>query len=310
MLRTAGATIARRAILNSSKRNIPKCSYPPVATFHASSRSEEEAKVDVAIEAPTEESKGGLFGTGLSEWFALPIGITAAVPILKFDWYVVNEETQLAAVFIAFCVALYSQGGDVIYNSLNERAETLLKEHNEVEDKVIAALEQKLEFLKANQNMVDDFTAMNTIREDSYTKLNAAGAIKPQHDFKAQVERVLGMIVAEEAAVTEKSKTALMEEATATVSEKFMSDKALRKSALDAAIATIKGNTKEDAVDPVRAAFTQFFKEKTAALEKADDGSEEEAQRAALIAKINSVAQNESFFFELDNSGKPVMSES
>eukprot|EP00979_Chaetoceros_neogracilis_P012450 scaffold3312_cov199-Chaetoceros_neogracile.AAC.1 len=71
--------------------------------FHASAPRDEEAKEIVP-------PKGGLFGTGLSEWFALPIGITAAVPILKLDLYVVNEETQLAAVFIAFCVAFWTQG--------------------------------------------------------------------------------------------------------------------------------------------------------------------------------------------------------
>ena len=156
-------------------------------SFHASARREEEAKAEAVVPA---ESKGGLFGTGLSEWFALPIGVAAAVPIIKFDWYVINEETQLLAVFLAFCVTFYTQGGDAVYNALDQKAKDLLKEHNEAEDKVIEALDQKLVFLKANQNMVNDFNAINEIRAATYEKLNAAGAVKPQHDFKAQVERM------------------------------------------------------------------------------------------------------------------------
>jgi hypothetical protein len=271
--------------------------------FHASAPRDEETKET----APAPVEKGGLFGTGLSEWFALPIGMTAAVPILKLDWYVVNEETQLAAVFVAFSVALWSQGGDAIHNALDERAKTLLKDHNEAEDKVIVALEQKLDFLKANQNMVNDFEAINAIRVDSYEKLNAAGAIKPQHDLKVQMERILNMIAQEEATVTEKTKVAIMAEATAVVTEKFSTSKELKKAALDAAIAQIKGSAKEGTVDPVRAQFSMFLKQKAEAAAKITDDSEEKAQRAALISKMSAVAKSEGMFMEFDASGKPVM---
>ena len=92
-------------------------------SFHASPKKEQEATADANIVAK-EQGKGGLFGTGLSEWFALPVGIAAAVPLIKFDWYVINEETQLMAVFIAFVVTLYTQGGDAIYKAIDERAVT------------------------------------------------------------------------------------------------------------------------------------------------------------------------------------------
>ena len=274
----------------------------PASSFHASSFREEESKDAVAASAPT-FSNGGLFGTGINEWFALPVGIAAAIPVIHFDWYVINEETQLAAVFIAFCVTLYTQGGDAIYKSLDERAQTLLKEHNEAEDKVIEALEKQHEFLKGNTHQVDHFEAIFKLREQTYEKLNEAGAIKPQHEFKAQIEKMMDMISAEEASVAEKTKTALMVEATAYVTEQFSSTKALKKAALDSAIAAIKGEEKGN--DPVKDAFVQFFKDKAAEAEKSDDGSEEAANRLALIAKMNSIAKNEKFFFNFDESGNP-----
>lgn len=274
---------------------------PRAMAFHASSKREEEAKT------PAPVSKGGLFGTGLSEWYALPIGLTAAVPIIKFDWYVINEETQLAAVFIAFCVALYTQGGDIIYQSLDQKAKDLLKEHNEAEDKVIEALEQKLEFLQANKDQVEHFQIINKMREEAYGNLNAAGAVKPQHDFKAQVERVLNMIATEEASITEKTKVALMAEATAAVTEEFANSKALKKAALDSAIGGLQGGAAECGPDPVRDAFVKFFKNKAAEAAKSTDDSEEQAQRAALIGKMNAVAKSEGYFFQFDDSGKPKM---
>jgi len=290
--------------LISNKNRAPSCAIPGNMSFHASAKSEEDATATAAVPAE-EESKGGLFGTGLSEWFALPVGVAAAVPIIKFDWYVINEETQLLAVFLAFCVTLYSQGGDAIYKSLDEKAVNLLKEHNEAEDKVIEALEQKLVFLKANQNMVNDFQSINEIRASTYDKLNAAGAVKPQHDFKAQVEKMLNMIATEEASVTEKTKMNLMTEATETVTSKFTSDKALKKAALDSAISTLKGG--KTGADPVQAAFVQFFKDKAAAAKASKDDSEEKAQREAMIAKMNSVAKNEGMFFQFDAAGTPKM---
>ena len=72
----------------------------------------------------------------------------------------------------------------------------------------------------------------------------------------------------------------------------------------DAAIAKLKGGKVED---PVQAAFVQFFKEKAAAAKASKDDSEEKAQRAAMIAKMNSLAKNEGFFFAFDASGTPKM---
>mmetsp|Transcript_11902 Transcript_11902/g.14866 ORF Transcript_11902/g.14866 Transcript_11902/m.14866 type:complete len:303 (+) Transcript_11902:141-1049(+) len=296
MLRAATSSLARRAVLNSSSRQAP-CALSQIKTFHATPKREEEAEV----KAPA-AIKSGLFGTGLSEWYALPIGLTAAIPIVHYDWYVINEETQLAAVFIAFCVAFYTHGGDIVYKSLHEQGEAILKEQNEVEDKVIEALEEKLAYLKDNSNVVEYFEAINAERAQAYERLNAAGAIKPQHDFKAQIERALNMIAQEEASVAEKKKMALLADATASVTEKFIGEKALKKAALDAAIANIKGSSKKGS-DPVRDAFIQFFKETGAAAQKTDDGSEEAAQRAAMVAKLNAVAKTEKFLFSFDESG-------
>jgi len=298
-LRIASTSIAKRAVV-SSTHGVP--SMGPQLAFHASSRREEEVKA-VEVEPV---NKGGLFGTGLSEWFALPVGLAAAVPMIKYEWYVINEETQLLAVFLAFCVTLYTQGGDAIYKTLDETAQTILKEHTEAEEKVIEALEQKLDFLKANSNMVNDFEAINVMREAAYVNLNAAGKVKPHHDFKAQIERMINMIAQEEQNVAEKAKSSLMEEATASVTTQFEKSKDLKKAALDAAIAKIKGTAKAGG-DPVQSAFIKFFQDKAAAAAKADDGTETAAQRAAIVAKLNSVAKNEEFFFHFDEAGKPKM---
>jgi len=304
MLRAATSSAVRTALRSSSRGAPASCALPGNMSFHASAKRDEDAAAAATV--PAEESKGGLFGTGLSEWFALPLGVAAAVPVLKLEWYVVNEETQLLAVFLAFCVTFYTQGGDAVYKALDQKAVDLLAEHTQAEDKVIAGLEQKLVFLQANRNMVDDFQSINAERAATYEKLNAAGAVKPQHDFKAQVDRMLTMIAAEEASVAEKAKARLMGAATAAVTTQFATDKGAKKAALESAIAALKTG-KTGGKDPVPAAFVKFFREQAAAAKASKDDSEEVAQRTAMIAKLNAVAKSEKAFFEFDAQGKPSM---
>jgi len=53
--------------------------------FHASAKREDEAKP-----APT-EGGGGWWDPA----YAIPLGIAFAVPALNYEWYLVNEETQV-----------------------------------------------------------------------------------------------------------------------------------------------------------------------------------------------------------------------
>lgn len=272
---------------------------PNARLFHASGRREDEAK---PVEG-AEVAKEGMW----NNLYAIPLGFTFAIPALHFEWFVINEETQLAGVFMLFCVICYTQAGDMIHKGLVEKADQMLKEQNELEDAVIENLEGLHKDISTlSGKLVEDFEAINKATEATYAKLNAAGAIKPQYDFKSQMERVLHLIEQEETSVLEKGKVALMEEATAHVTEQFKSSKELQKAAMDLAIAKIKGTAKADA-DPVKAAYMKFFKEKAASAQKTDDSVEQAARREAMLAKLNAVARNEGFFFEFDPNGQPKM---
>jgi len=272
--------------------------------FHTTVPTKDENKETVELHPSV--TKGGLFGSGINEWFALPVGLMFAIPAISQEWFVINEETQLTACFVAFCVTVYTQGGDAIHKSLDETATSIMKEHNEIEDKVIKQITGDIETLKADLGVADSYREINAIREETYGKLSAVGAIKPKYDFKAHVERMIDMIAAEEASATEKKKTALMEEATAAVTAEFSSNKALKKAALDSAIAAIKGASAKSGADPVQAEFVKFFQAKAAGAKKTD-AEESKAEREALIAKMNSLANNEGLSFQFDAEGVPKL---
>jgi hypothetical protein len=68
------------------------------SAFHFSARREEEAKENSSEVA----EKEGFMGTGMSHLYAIPVGVAFAVPVIEFNWYLVNEETLVSIVFPPF----------------------------------------------------------------------------------------------------------------------------------------------------------------------------------------------------------------
>ena len=210
------------------------------------------------------------------------------------------------ACFIAFTAIIYKQFGGVIQEALEEDGKRVLAEHNAAEDQVISSIKQSIENIKAQEGVVDDIAAVKELKAETYKKLNEVGKVKPLYDFKAQVEKLLGMIAHEEAVMQEKSKIALMAEATDAVKGSFAQNADLKKAALSSAIASLKGG-KSGAKDPVQEAYLAFFAQKKKAAEKIDAAAEATAAREAIISKLNATAMNEGFYFQFDSSGKPKM---
>jgi hypothetical protein len=195
----------------------------------------------------------------------------------------------------------------MISKSFKDEATSMLKLQNDAEDQVITKLEENLDYMTLTENIVTDYQAAYDLTKESYEKLNAAGLVKPQHDLKAQMEKMLTMIAQEEQSAHDKAKTAMMMEATDAVTASFGTNKDLKKAALDNALAQISG-TKSASGDPVQGAFVKYFANKAAAAKKADDGSEEKEARAAMLTKMNAVAENEGMFFRFDvATGQPKM---
>lgn len=166
-------------------------------------------------------------------------------------------------------------------------------------------LQEKVDDIKLQSRVVQDAEDIKALKIQTYEKLNAAGKIKPQYEFKAQVEKLLSMMEAEELSMREKAKHDMMEEATAAVTAEFATSAELKKVSLTNAIASLKGG--KVAGDPVKDAYLKFFKDKAAAAAKIDAKAETQAARQNIVTKLNSVAKNEGFYFEFGPDGKPKM---
>jgi hypothetical protein len=280
---------------------LPAAAAAPRLDFHVSARRESEA-VAPPVTHEVEEEKPSFW----ENIYGVPVGIAFAVPAIHYEWYIVNEETQLAACFIAFTAIVYKQFGGAIHDMLQEDGVRILEEHNKLEDAIIHDLQDKLLDVQMQEHVVQDAMDIKELRVASYVKLNAAGIIKPQFEFKHQMERLLTMMAQEEVSMQEKTKAAIMEEARVSVTAEFSTNKELKKTSLASAIAQLKGGQSGQS-DPVKAAYLAFFKTKGVAAAKIDEKVELEQNRASMIGKMNAIASNEGFFFELDAAGKPKM---
>lgn len=296
MLRSAVSTFGRRASPGLIGRGASARSTFPAASLRLQSTVAKE-----------EEEKSAPAAT--SSWdpiYSIPLGIAFAVPAVHYEWYIFNEETQLAACFVAFVTVIYKNFGGMIHDSLSEDGKRILEAQNANEDKVITYYEGLLDTYKKQTDISSVVEDIIKIRVETFEKLNEAGKIKPHYDLKAQVEKAMAVMAAEEVSMQEKMKTALMVEATEAVSNRFASDEALIEQSLSSAIGQLKGGA-GGAEDPVKAAYLQFFKEKVAAAETMDAAAETAAARASMVTKLNSVAMNEGFLFRFGDDGKPYM---
>jgi Mitochondrial ATP synthase B chain precursor (ATP-synt_B) len=276
--------------------------------FHVSTKREEDAVTKATSATPSTTTTATEAATPPSSWhpiYAVPLGIAFAVPVVQYEWYLFNEETQLAACMIMFTALVYKNFGATLGEMLEQDGKRIIEEANKTEDVILSTLKSKKEDLLLMQNIVQDAQDIHTLKEETYVKYNAAGKIKPLHEFKGQMERVLHMVATEEAAVTEKTKVALMEEATVAVTNELLTNKDLQKVSLDNAIAQLKGT--KPGTDPVKQTFLQFFQWKANEAKKVDAAAETLAAREALVKKINAIAANEKFFFHLAPDGTPKM---
>jgi hypothetical protein len=66
-------------------------SFTSIQPFHASSKKEDSDSAAAPSQQAAPAKKGW--------WdpiYAIPLGITLAVPAIKYEWYIINEETLVS----------------------------------------------------------------------------------------------------------------------------------------------------------------------------------------------------------------------
>jgi len=163
-------------------------------------------------------------------------GLASATGLYHFD-----AESQLLALWVLFCGTVYTRGGPIIAEALDEMAQSIQKEHSAVEKAEIEAVKVTIEAHKRQTAVYQDikelFDAQNTVLDG----LVGSAQSRLRHGVRTAFVKKLDTIVAAENKVSEETRKVLIEKATASVKSAYLTskDSTLKNNALDAALAAL-----------------------------------------------------------------------
>jgi len=266
--RLVGKTHTIGIHVNSFARGQKKCLFPQIVErFHAgaiSSDQKKEENTPVPLNATTM----------LTDWrFALPIGITLAIPALSQQWIILSVETQLLACFMLFSSLVYTQAGGAIAKSLEDQTQAILEKFSAVTDQKIAGLQELIQIHKDRILLAEELKVLSSEKQRIQEMISKIHILEKSHKIRNDAQRELDMMVAEQDASDAKLKSVLVSHATLSVLEAFGKQKTLSDRALESAISNLTGTT-EDA-DPVKELFFTVFKDIKSQVGKTEMSNEE-----------------------------------
>lgn len=176
--------------------------------------------------------------------------------------YHFDGESQLLALWVLFCGTVYSRGGPIIAEMLDDISDQIQKEQSALEDANINAIKATLDAHKSQANL---FETINSLYEAQAAVIKEAGEVVPQrlqHSARDAVVSKLDALVTLEQNVKTEITGKLVAKATSSVKEAYTSGAdsgKLKTAALDAAFAALSSpeGAKKDAT--VGKLYQNFF---------------------------------------------------
>eukprot|EP00941_MAST-03F_sp_MAST-3F-sp1_P003189 g3189.t1 len=204
------------------------------------------------------EDKTFLEAIGLDSWYRKgPILAAASLTAISREWYVLNEETFVAACLTGFGWMTYVLAREPVLNWYYDGAGELLDAQNLAEDRHAAAARTYISMASKTGNIASDVEAAFKDRADLISVEAKAKAVKERALVKSEFERKLGMLVNQKQAEEAGKYAELVEEATAFAMKEAQSP-AFKKAALAWAIAGLK-DPKSQGKDPVLGIYEKFM---------------------------------------------------
>lgn len=298
--------LSRRGLQASARR---QC-LSAASTFHsgpvrrdaAANSPAAPAAVDDLSRKPADVSlEGPLERYGLTDWKVyVPAGLALSVPFLANEWYILSEETQLVAAFIAFSTTVYKYAGGAIGRSLDERQEAIIEEINRLEELELRLYKETIDAATLEKTIVEDLTALEAKSGEMAHKLEAVLAGEVKHRIRDQYVRWLDAAVASEKTGKKALVQSFLDRTAVQVTKNFASDAKLKKAAVDQVVAILKDPAAEQA-DLVGAEFERVGKTMWEELVKKETGgAAPKEQVATLAAEIKAIKAKGPAVSEMD----------
>jgi|Dee2metaT_7_FD_contig_71_136757_length_1035_multi_4_in_0_out_0_1 hypothetical protein len=242
-------SLLRRPVATAVSRAIPSINFNNSSfqsssinnsqmNFYTTSSKREESKSEIPSDVDTTST---LQKYGLDDWkIAAPVGLALGIPFVWNEWYIMNEETQLVACFMAFCGAMYNAVNPAVASYFDEQQESILKELQKSEELQIKLLKEKISMKQVELTLVDDIAFLNTATDEAAKKLEESCYLQLRHSYRDRYAKWLDAIVSTEKTAKKEEIDVFIEATSAGVIESFKTDAKLKKAALEQAIAILK----------------------------------------------------------------------
>lgn len=212
------------------------------AQMEAILKSDDVEKKEDLMEllATKTEDKGIISQLGLDDWkIAVPLGVILAIPVMKNEILVINEEFTLAAVFMVFCSTVYVNLSGMIGKSIDSETSAIADSLKKVDE---VLLQEISESVKANKEILDleqDIKDCNALIDDLSVAKAQAMTQAEVHQFRDEIAKKLDALVALEEKVTGQVRSRMLSKVRSDVIASFSTDKKAKENALNQAIAVL-----------------------------------------------------------------------
>mmetsp|Transcript_21045 Transcript_21045/g.41280 ORF Transcript_21045/g.41280 Transcript_21045/m.41280 type:complete len:303 (+) Transcript_21045:56-964(+) len=211
--------------------------------------------------------------------------------------YHIDGESQILALWVIFCGTIYSRGGPLIAEMLDEMKNSIKTETAKLESAEIDAVKTALEAHKSQLSIYDDIKGLFDTQQEVVKHIVSSAENRLKREIRNDMIKKLDNLVLAEEKLSEELRNTLVNGATAAVKGAYTGSdaKKLKTTAIDAAIAALSSpaTAKKDAT--VSELYLKHFKDFQANL-KAKAGSDiefTEAERAELQEVADSIIRRD-----------------
>jgi len=183
--------------------------------------------------------------------------------------YHFDAESQLLALWVLFCGTVYSRGGPLIAEALDDIKHQIAAETHKLEDAEIDALKVALSAHKRQVSVYDDITGLFSGQGECIKKIVSTAESRLVHQVRDEFVRKLDSVVLMEEKASDDTRKALVDGAAKSVRNTFSTEAGvnLKVNAMAAALEVLgnpQGAKKDTTVSSLYSAYFKSFAKKVA----------------------------------------------
>ncbi|GBG34634.1 Hypothetical Protein FCC1311_108562 [Hondaea fermentalgiana] len=177
--------------------------------------------------------------------------------------YHIDGETQLLALWVLFCGTVYSRGGPMIAEMMDEMKFAIKNEATKLQEAEIKAVKAAIEAHKSQLSIYDDVKSLFQSQEEVVKNIVSSAENRLKREIRNDTVAKLDQLVLSESQLSDELRKVLVSGANQSVKDAYLGGdaKKLKATALDAAIAALSNPESAKKDSSVTELYLKHFKD-------------------------------------------------